>query len=84
MDQRPYAKIAATNNIGAHLTHRDDIYTIPIGIDDADTIVFLFTDKISLPSPKILRDISINLKTSNKYNIIAEKEDFIILQKKLY
>lgn len=36
----PYAKIAATNNIGAHLTHRDDIYTIPIGIDDADTIVF--------------------------------------------
>lgn len=80
----PYAKIAATNNIGAHLTHRDDIYTIPIGIDDADTIVFLFTDKFSLPSPKILRDISINLKTSNKYNIIAEKEDFIILQKKLY
>ena len=34
-------KIAATNNIGAHLSHRRDIYVIPQGLDIADRVIFL-------------------------------------------
>ena len=36
-------KISATNNIGAHLSHRRDIYVIPRGLDIADRAIFLTT-----------------------------------------
>src|SRR3989344_8406895 len=36
-------KIAATNNIGAQLSQRRDIYVIPRGLDIADKAIFLTT-----------------------------------------
>lgn len=33
------AKVAATNNVAAHLSHRDYIFVLPLGIDRADYIV---------------------------------------------
>jgi len=34
-------KVAATNNAASHLSEREYIYTIPVGLDEADMIVFL-------------------------------------------
>lgn len=45
--------VAATNNVGSHLSQRQVIYTIPKGINDADIVVFLvnkgdFTNEIKM------------------------------------
>ncbi len=33
--------VSSTNNLGSHLSQRENIYTIPYGMDRADAIVFL-------------------------------------------
>lgn len=74
-------RVAATNNIGAHLTQREHIYTIPFGIEKADVIVFLHGDTYARPSPQAQKKLAENLKNSKQYKILAEKEDFIVLEK---
>lgn len=37
----PSFSIAATNNLGSHLSHRRNIYVIPQGVEDADFVLYL-------------------------------------------
>jgi uncharacterized membrane protein len=74
--------VAATNNLGAHLSHRQVIYTIPIGIGKADVIVFLLNDKFAQPSLKAQKIIANNLKHNKNYVEVFEKDDFVVFKKK--
>lgn len=71
--------VAATNNIGSHLSERQRIYIIPTGIGKADIIIFLLTDPRTLASEVQLVD---KLKQDNNYYLELEKDKFIVFKKK--
>ena len=72
------ASVAATNNVGSHLSQRKRIYTIPVGIDQADYVVFLLNDSSSKKkfSPQV-EALSIN----GNYRIIYQIRDFVAFKK---
>lgn len=45
----PNLSVSATNNLGAHLSYRRNIYTIPNGMDQADVVAFLLNDSYVQP-----------------------------------
>lgn len=73
-----HLSVAATNNLGSHLSQRQRIYTVPIGIGKADIIAFLLTDPKAFISEKQMVE---NLKQNNEYYILLEKENFIVFRK---
>lgn len=74
--------VVATNNLGAHLTHRQKLYTIPTGIYEADVIVFLLNDISAQPSLASQISMTEELKKNNLYEVDFEKEDFVAFRKK--
>ncbi|MCL5438924.1 MAG: DUF2079 domain-containing protein [Patescibacteria group bacterium] len=73
--------IAATNNLGAHLSHRKNIYTIPIGVDKANIVIFLLNDQFAQPSLKAQKEMVTKLKSNPRYIVIKEIDDFIAFKK---
>ena len=74
----PEYAVSATNNLGAHLTHRINIYNIPQGIIDADYVVFLIRPN----SPKYELD-SLKLVAQDKNFIKKEEKEGFYLFKKI-
>lgn len=74
--------IAATNNLGSHLSRREKIYTIPIGIDKADIILFLLNDPYAQPSLEAQKEMVKNLESDKQYIEVFKKEDFIVFEKR--
>jgi len=74
--------IAATNNLGSHLSQREKIYTIPVGIDQADIVLFLLNDPFAQPS--LAAQIKMAKKMSNDKNYIEifRMNDFIVFEKR--
>ncbi|RJQ26160.1 DUF2079 domain-containing protein [Candidatus Parcubacteria bacterium] len=64
--------VAATNNLGAHLTHREKIYTVPNGVYEADMTVFLLNDVFAKPSPDEQAKMVENLKLNRDYRLVKE------------
>lgn len=79
---RKTASVAATNNLGAHLSQRGVLYTIPIGTQKAEYIVFLFGDAFAKPSPLAQKQMVEDLKKNIEYEIVKEINDFILFKKK--
>ncbi|MDP2637810.1 MAG: DUF2079 domain-containing protein [Candidatus Levybacteria bacterium] len=75
-------KIAATNNLGSHLSQRRTLYTIPEGIEKADIILFLLNDGFAQPSLNAQREMAENLKADPDYKEIFRKDDFIVFKRK--
>lgn len=78
----PSFSVAATNNIGAHLSHRDYIYTIPNGMEKADVIVFLLNDEFAQPSLSAQEKMVEDLKKNKNYEEIYQVDKFIAFAKK--
>jgi len=78
----PEYSVAATNNIGAHLSHRQKIFTVPIGIDKADFIVFLLDDHFAQPSLKAQYEMVERVKNDKNYVEILAIENFIVFKKR--
>lgn len=74
--------IAATNNLGSHLSHRQKIFTIPIGIDKADIILFLLNDPFAQPSLPKQKEMVENLKRDKNYIQVFKQDDFIVFEKR--
>lgn len=72
--------IASTNNLGSHLSQRQKIYTVPLGIDQADVVAFLketnFSD-FSEDTKAIIRET----ETDSQYKKIINKSNFIVFEK---
>ncbi|OGH18151.1 MAG: hypothetical protein A3C22_03565 [Candidatus Levybacteria bacterium RIFCSPHIGHO2_02_FULL_37_10] len=73
--------IAATNNLGSHLSQREVIYTIPIGIDKADIVLFLLNDRFAQPSLGAQRQMVEKLKQDKNYIKVFEKDNFVVFKK---
>lgn len=73
--------VAATNNLGSHLSRRQDIYTIPIGIEKADVVLFLFNNGYSQLSPNTLQQLAIQIKNDKKHILVYKTDNFIVFKK---
>lgn len=73
--------VAATNNVGAHLSQREKIYTIPVGLKDADIIVFLLNDSFAQPSLNAQKEMAEKLKNDKTYVEIFREGDFVAFKK---
>ena len=71
--------IAATNNVGSHLSHRKDIYVLPIGTGKADTIILLLTNPSTFDAEKKLAE---ELKKNDDYYLDTQIDKFIVFKKK--
>ena len=76
------ASVAASNNIGAHLSERQRIYTLPLGIDKADVIVFFLNDSESPQSIMAEREQLKRIRLDKNYQITVEKGSFVAFLKK--
>lgn len=73
--------VAATNNLGSHLSRRQNVYTIPLGIDHADVVVFLLNDNYAQPSLAAQKKMANKLKKDPNYKFLLENGDFVSFQK---
>jgi len=73
--------VAASNNLGSHLSHRQNIYTIPVGVDKADVIAFLLTDPYAQPSLAFHKNLVAKLRKDPKYVVWYDQGPFIVFRK---
>lgn len=73
--------IAATNNLGSHLSHRQRIYTIPVGIEKADVVAFLLNDPFAQPSLQQQKQMVANLKNNSSYKLVFKEQDFFVFER---
>lgn len=73
--------IAATNNLGSHLSRRQNIYIIPLGMEKADIIAFLLNDNFAQPSLPAQKKFAQNLKHDKRYFLLYESGDFVVFKK---
>ena len=74
--------VASTNNLGSHLSRRENIYTIPYGMERADVIVFLVDHGWSQQSIKEQKITIENLKNNPQFNLEFEDRDFYLFIKR--
>ncbi len=73
--------VAATNNLGSHISQRINVATIPSGMDKADVILFLLNDRFAQPSLEAQKKMVSNLKQDRNYTKVFEKGDFVVFKK---
>ncbi len=69
--------VAASNNVGSHLSQRKKIYTIPNGLQEADVAVFLLNDVYAQPSLASQKQMVEDLRKNPMYEILYENGDFV-------
>ena len=74
--------VASTNNLGAHLSHRAQLYTIPYGLHEADVIAFLLNDPYAQPSLSEQREYVRTIQNNSEYIELARFGDFIAFAKR--
>jgi uncharacterized membrane protein/uncharacterized membrane protein YbhN (UPF0104 family) len=75
------SSVASSNNIGAHLSHRRILYTLPLGIDKAEYVVFLLNASEQPDSLQIERVQFQKLKNNPDYEKISENGNFFIYKR---
>lgn len=68
--------VAVTNNVGSHVSQREQIYVIPSGVDVADMVIFLRIGSRE-------KDLIKKLKNNPNYQLVMEKGEFVVFKKKL-
>ncbi|OGH11456.1 MAG: hypothetical protein A3B38_01415 [Candidatus Levybacteria bacterium RIFCSPLOWO2_01_FULL_36_13] len=73
--------VAATNNAGSHLSEREHIYTLPIGMKEADYIIFL-VDHGWAAQPLEEQKKTINeLIVNDNFNLVFQKKNFFAFKR---
>lgn len=67
--------VATSNDIGSHLSHRENIYIVPYGIDRAEEIVLLLTD------PQARKAIN-KVRHDPHYQEVTHKDGFFAFERK--
>lgn len=65
--------VSASNDVGSHLSHRDTIYTVPVGINRADMIALILTDPKAHETYKKVSKDSHYKKVKDTGNFVAFK-----------
>lgn len=74
--------VATSNSLGSHVTHRQYLFTIPYGWDDADYVIFLKNETNAYPSiSDHLSQIS-KLSTSSAYIKYFDDDNLVAFRKR--
>ncbi|MBI3984689.1 MAG: DUF2079 domain-containing protein [Candidatus Levybacteria bacterium] len=73
-------EVAATNNLGSYLSQRENIYTIPYGMDRADLLMFLVDHGWSPQSIQEQRKTIEALKQGKDFELVFETTDFFVFK----
>ncbi len=74
--------VAATNEVGSHLSRRQKIYTLPLGVNEADVIVLYSSKSFNIPLEKTNRSIINKLTRDNNYFLVYQDYEFVVFKKK--
>jgi len=74
-------KVTASNNLGAHLSQREYLFTIPKGIEEADIIAFLLNDNYAKPSLDEQKIMAETLEYNKNYVLLIKDQDFVVFKK---
>jgi uncharacterized membrane protein/uncharacterized membrane protein YbhN (UPF0104 family) len=75
------AVVAASNNVAAHLSNRETVYILPLGLEKADVIVFLLNDSEQPQSLAAQKTQIAQLRKNKQYIKTAEKGAFVVFRK---
>ncbi|MBA3723736.1 MAG: DUF2079 domain-containing protein [Candidatus Levybacteria bacterium] len=67
--------VAASNNLGSHLSQREVIYVLPYGIDRADMVLVSAKDNYA-------KETIVIMEKNSQYRKVADKDGFVVFQKK--
>lgn len=73
--------VSATNNLGSHVSRREKIFTIPMGMDKADVIMFLLNDSFAQPSLDEQKKMAKTLESNMNYKLVFKDGDFVVFEK---
>lgn len=71
-------RVAASNNIAANLSHREHIYVLPQGVDQADMIIFLLTTSYTNDRENKLIE---SLKKDPRLSLKVNRPPFVVFEK---
>lgn len=74
--------VAATNGVGSHLSHRQLIYTIPLGIDRAQVVVMLNRSFLGGEEIKLIKETDAKLLKDKNYFVVYRDDQFIVFKRK--
>ncbi len=74
--------IAATNNLGSHLSRRRNIYTIPNGVAKADVILFLLDHGYNAVPASTEASMVKEMENDKNYIQVYKYDSFIVFEKK--
>lgn len=73
--------VAATNEVGSHLSHRQLIYTIPLGIDRAEVVVMLNNPSLGSEEIKLIKQTDTKLLSDPNYFVVYRDSQFIVFKR---
>jgi uncharacterized membrane protein len=76
------ASVASTNNLGSHLSHREHIYNLPFGIEQAEYILFERSDPEPSPAVRDLAQSIYLLSINGSYIVLYDDGDVLALRKR--
>ncbi|HSW48339.1 MAG TPA: DUF2079 domain-containing protein [Candidatus Saccharimonadales bacterium] len=75
--------VAASNNVGSHLSQRQKIYALPLGIDKADVIVFLLDEGSEFSSSLSTERSQVDkLRQDKNYKLVIDRDKFVVFRKR--
>ena len=74
--------VTASNNLGSHLSHRRNLYNIPIATGSADMVLFLLNDYWAQPPLSVQKKMAEDLKNNKNYTLVFKDGDFVAFAKK--
>lgn len=75
------ATVSASNQLGSHLSERETIYTLPLGINKAEYVLFLLSDTTAMPTIQANRDLSDIMANNPDHILLFREGDFIVFKK---
>lgn len=74
--------VTATNNLGSHLSQRDEIFTVPLGVGKADKILILLDTLGGEKTQKSEKEFVEKVKKNPSYTLEIERGNFFVFSKK--
>jgi hypothetical protein len=74
------ASVAASNGLGAQLSHRENIFTLGVDIRDADYVAFFMRDP-DMSEVKFNTDLVNQLQYDQNYELRYQKHGLLIFKK---
>ncbi len=74
--------VTATNNLGSHLSQRDEIFTVPLGVGKSDKVLVLLDPLGGEKPQKNEKEFVAKVKSNPEYILEVERGNFFVFSKR--